>query len=312
MHDNAGMPPAPPSGDQHVLRHGDQTAVAVELGGGLRAYSVGDRRVLDGFSSDEPAEDGRGQVLVPWPNRIRDGSYEWDGERHHVPINEPDRHNAIHGLLRQTPWLLLDRAEHRVRLGATISAQPGYPFELAVAIEYELGPAGLAVRVTAENRAARHAPYGFGQHPYLTVGTDRVDESVLVVPASVWLRTDERGIPVTSEPVEGTDHDFRKPRRIGAQQLDTAYTALIRGADGRAVVRLAAPEGDRGIDLWLARGLDYLQVFTGDTAKRPERRRRSLAVEPMTCAPNAFQTGDGVVALPPGGRHEARWGITPW
>lgn len=300
---------------EHLLRHGDQAVAVVELGGGLRDYTVGGRAVLDGFGPDEPIMHGRGQILVPWPNRIRDGRYEWAGQLHQLPITEPERGHAIHGLLRGVPWTVLDGGEHRVRLTAATAASPGYPWVVAVTVEYELGPAGLTVRASAENQGPENqgrAPYGFGQHPYLTVGTEQVDDAVLTIPAGAWLRTDERQIPVATEVVTGTPYDFRAPRPIGAQKIDTACTDLIREPSGRATVRLATAAGDRGVDVWLGPGLDYVQVFSADIPAAPDRSRRGLAIEPMSCPPNAFQSGVGVVALAPGDRHLAEWGITPW
>ncbi|MGW2564471.1 aldose epimerase family protein [Streptomyces sp. NPDC001514] len=299
------------TGEQWELRHGSHTAVVAQLGSALRHYSVGGRPVLDGFDADATITGGRGQLLVPWPNRVGGGRYTWNGRDLQLPLNEPAKNNAIHGLLRWTPWNLLDHEEKVVRTGTTLFPQPGYPFRLQLTAEYRLGPEGLAVTVTATNLGETVAPYGAGQHPYLTVGTDLVDEAVLTVPARQWLPTDEQGLPVGSEPVEGTPYDFRTPRPIGDQALDTAFAGLDRDPSGRVVVRLAHPSGHQGIDAWLGEGAEYVQVFTGDTLPEAERRR-SIAVEAMSCPPDAFRSGTAVAALAPGSRHVLRWGLTPW
>jgi aldose 1-epimerase len=152
------------------------------------------------------------------------------------------------------------------------------------------------------------APYGIGQHPYVTVGTHRVDDLVLTVPAEEWVRCDDRGLPVATEPVAGTPYDFRSPRAIGDTVLDTPYAALTRDRDGRAVVRLEASDGSAGAHVWLGEGANFLQVFSGDTLSE-SRRRTGLAVEPMSCPPDAFNSGDGLVTLGPGATHELRWGV---
>jgi aldose 1-epimerase len=301
-----------PTGRQHGLRRGDHTAVVVELGGALRQYAVGDRQILDGLGAGERITGGRGQLLVPWPNRVRDGRYRWDGQDLQLPLTEPAAGNAIHGLLRWTSWQLLDRDEHRVVVGATVWPQPGYPFHLGVSAEYELGDDGLAVAITATNLGDRVAPYGAGQHPYLTVGTDRVDDAVLTVAARTWLRTDDRGTPVATEPVAGSGCDFRSGRTIGAQALDMAFAELERDDSGRAVVGLAHPSRRRGTFVWLGEGANLVQVYTGDTLADTGRRRRGLAVEPMSCPPDALRSGRDVVALEPGATHTLRWGLTPW
>ncbi|MEU2602137.1 aldose 1-epimerase family protein [Streptomyces hirsutus] len=299
------------TGRQLTLRHGAHSAVVVELGAALRSYSMGGRAVVDGFAAQGRITGGRGQILVPWPNRIRDGRYRWDGQDLRLPLTEPEGGNAIHGLLRWTSWQVVEASDDRAVLDVSLWPQPGYPFHLHVRAEYALGESGLEVAVTARNLDTSTAPYGFGQHPYVMAGTADVDRSVLTVPARTWLRTDERGLPVAAEPVAGTPYDLRTPQTVGARRLDTPFGDLDRDADGRAVVRLAHPSGAVGTDVWLGEGADYLQLYTGDTLP-PGERRRAIAVEPMSCPPDAFRSGTGLVGLGPGERHTVRWGITPW
>jgi aldose 1-epimerase len=249
------------------------------------------------------AGSGRGQLLIPWPNRIRDGAYALDGRRHQLPLNEPERGNAIHGLVRWSSWNVAERTTERVVLAHVLRPQPGYPFTLELRVEYSLSPEGLAVRTTATNAGADPCPYGAGAHPYLAVGAGVVDEAVFRLPAEAVLEADERGIPVGSAPVEGTELDFRKPRPVGPARLDHCFTDLDRGEDG-----LVRVEIDRTA-LWADESYQYLMVFTGDGL--PGADRTSVAVEPMTCAPNAFASGDGLIVLEPGESHAAAWGISP-
>ncbi|MER5461067.1 gluconokinase, GntK/IdnK-type [Streptomyces sp. NPDC002668] len=300
------------TGEQWQLHHGGQTAVVVQLGGALRHYEVDGRPLLDGFTADARITGGRGQLLVPWPNRVGGGRYHFHGQDLQLPLTEPEKHNAIHGLLRWMPWQLLARSDDGVRVGTTLFPQPGYPFLLEVVAEYRLGPEGLDVAVTATNVGDTAAPYGVGQHPYLTVGTDLVDTALLTVPARYRLRTDERGLPVGREPVEGTAYDFRIARPIGEQRLDTAFTGLDRDPSGPAVVRLAHPSGLHGIDVRLGEGTRCVQVYTGDTLSEPGRRRRGVAVEAMSCPADAFRSGTDLTILEPGGSHVFRWGLGPW
>ena len=297
-----------PSGEQYEIAHDDQQVVVVEVGAGLRSYAVGAHDLLDGYGAGEMAAGGRGQVLAPWPNRLQDGNYEFEGRRHQLPLNEPEHANAIHGLVRWEAWEEREREQHRVVLGHVIHPRPGYPFTLELRVAYELSDGGLAVRTTATNVGTDPCPYGSGAHPYLSVGTATVDDIVLRVPARTALRSDERGIPVDTLPIEGTDLDFRTARPIGGAKLDQGYTDLERGDDGLARVELRARDGRRGVTLWVDEGYPYLMVFTGDL---PAVERRGLAVEPMTCAPNAFRSGDGLVRLEPGAAVTTSWGIAP-
>jgi aldose 1-epimerase len=299
--------PRAPSGDQIGIRHGDQRAVIVEVGGGLRTYSAAGRELLDGYRADEMSSSGRGQVLLPWPNRIRDGSYEFEGQRHQLAINDPEEQDAIHGLVRWAGWRVGEHEPHRVVMQHLIHPQPGYPFSLAVSIEYLLSDKGLRVRTTATNIGARSCPYGCGAHPYLSAGTQLVDTVILRVPARTVMWSDERGIPAGSESVAGTEYDFRRPRPVAATKLDNAFTDLERDGDGLARVVLSDPEGEGELTLWVDETYPYLMLFTGDTL--PDGGRRSLAVEPMTCPPNAFRTGEALIRLEPGRSFTSTWGI---
>jgi aldose 1-epimerase len=292
---------ATPSGEQFELTSGDQQAVVTEVGAGLRTYSAGGRELLAGYPPEALASSGRGQLLLPWPNRIRDGVYRLDGREHQLPLNEPERRNAIHGLVRWSSWTVADRAADRVVLEHVLHPQPGYPFTLELRVGYSLAGDGLSVSTTATNAGADSCPYGTGAHPYLAVRA--VDEAVLRLPARTVLESDERGIPVSSASVEGT-LDFRTPRPVGSVQLDHCFTDLDRDGNGRAWVEVDETT------LWVDDSYPYLMVFTGDTLPDAERRR-SIAVEPMTCAPNAFASGDGLIVLDPGETHAAAWGITP-
>jgi aldose 1-epimerase len=300
--------PIAPSGEQFELAHGDQRAVVVEVGAGLRTYSRQGVDVLDGYGRDERCTSGRGQVLAPWPNRIDGGSYEFGGSRHQLALTEPENGNAIHGLVRWSPWRPAEREADRVVMEHVVHPQPGYPFTLGLSVDYTLSDSGLTVRTTATNLGPDACPFGCGQHPYLTLGTPTVDVLELTAPGGRVLHSDERGLPVGSDEVDGGAYDFRSPRTLGATKLDNAFTELERDADGMARVTLREP-GGAGLVLWVDESYGYLQLFTGDPL--PDVARRSLAVEPMTCAPNAFRTGEGLARLEPGRSTTSTWGIEP-
>jgi aldose 1-epimerase len=298
-----------PSGEQIEIARDAQRAVVVEVGGGLRSYSVNGSDVLDGYSAGAMCTSGRGQVLIPWPNRLQDGRYEFDGRSHQLSLTEPEQRNSIHGLVRWASWSVAERERGRAVLKHVVHPQPGYPFRLALTVEYALSAAGLRVETTAVNLGDVDCPYGSGAHPYLTVGTRAVDPVLLRAPGRTVIRTDERGIPVDRIGVEGTEYDFRRPRPIGATKLDNAFTDLERDADGTARVELVNPETGAGVALWADEAYRYLMLFTGDPL--PDVNRRSFAVEPMTCPPNAFRSGEALTRLSPGQSFTSAWGIAP-
>ena len=295
-----------PSGEQVEIAHDDQRAVIVEVGGGLRSYSVADRDVLDGYSTDEICTSGRGQVLMPWPNRLEDGSYRFDGREHQLPLTEPATRNAIHGLVRWASWRIAERDGRRVVMEHVIRPQPGYPFTVGLTVEYALSDLGLSVRSTATNLGEARCPFGAGAHPYLKLDAPTIDSLSLHVPAGSVLQSDERSLPNGSIAVDGTEFDFRRPRRVGPLKLDNCFSDLERDGDGRVRVALHDPSGRSAI-LWAGEGYDYMMVFSGDPL--PDVARRSIAVEPMTCPPNAFRSGESVITLDPGDAFSAEWGI---
>jgi len=298
-----------PSGEQFEIVLGDQRAVVVEVGGGLRSYAIAGRDLIDGYDAGEMSTSGRGQVLIPWPNRVQAGSYEFGGRSHQLALDEPSAGNAIHGLVRWAVWRIAEREGNRVVVAHTLHPQPGYPFALELSIEYTLSDRGLQARTTATNAGTDPCPFGSGAHPYLTLGTGPVDSVQLHVPARTVLHSDEHGIPAGSGAVDGTEYDFSRPRPIGATKLDTAFTDLERDEDGIARVELRRSDGGSGVTLWVGERYSYLMLYTGDD--RPDVNRRSLAVEPMTCPPNAFRSGDDLIVLEPGDSFQGSWGIGP-
>lgn len=297
-----------PSGKQFELQLGNQRVVVTEVGAALRRYVVGGVDVLDGYPSTEMCSGARGQSFIPWPNRIAEGRYTFAGEDQQLPLTEPGAGNAIHGLTRWTPWHLLHDNHVSLRFGHWLPPQPGYPFALRCEITYRLTGAGLVVETVATNVGDAPCPYATGAHPYLQLGASQVDELCVRVPAASWYPTDDRGIPTGRRSVSNTDRDLRELRPIDGLMLDTAFTDLDRSAEGTSTVLVCGPDGHR-VELWMDQQYRYVELFTGDSLPEPGRRRRSLGVEPMTAAPNAFRTGDGLITLDPGSSHRATWGL---
>lgn len=299
----------PPSGVQFAIAYGHQQVIITEVGATLRSYTDGGEDVLDGFALGEMASGGRGQVLAPWPNRLGDGRYSFEGRNGRAALDEPERRNAIHGLVRWVPWQMVSRMQNVVTLCAALFPQPGYPWRLGLSIEFRLGREGLRVTTEATNASSTPAPFGIGFHPYLTVGTPSVDTTRLLLPAKRRLVTDERGLPTGDAGVGGTEFDFSAGRPIGPTKLDTAFTQLEHGPDGLTRVELSNPQGDKRTTLWMDENYRYIMVYTGDTLD-PPRRRASVAIEPMTSPPDALRSGRDLIRLEPGVAWRGSWGIT--
>jgi aldose 1-epimerase len=299
----------PPSGEQFEIAHGDQRATIVEVGGGIREYVRGDEPVLDPYPLQATCDGAHGMPLLPWPNRLRDGRYSFEGQEHQLPLTEPEASNAIHGLLRWRNWRLLERDRDRVVVGTRLHPMQGWPFPLDVAIAYTLSEEGLTVQTSATNIGPRACPFGSGQHPYLSAGLGwTLDECRLSLRAGTRILTDpDRQLPTGTEAVHGTDLDFRAPRMLQGVAIDDPFTDLERDRDGRAWVALSRPDGHT-VALWCDASYPVLQLYTGDTLA-PPRRRLGLAAEPMTCPPNALASGEGLIRLEPGQTSVSRWGV---
>jgi aldose 1-epimerase len=297
-----------PSGTQFEIRFGEQHATIVEVGGGIREYHVGDRDILQPYALDQICDGAHGAPLIPWPNRLGDGRYRFDDADYQVALTEPEKHNAIHGFLRWRAWHPIEQTENRVVMATTLFPLEGYPFALDVRLEYRLDDGGLTVVTRATNIGDRPAPYGCGQHPYLSPGEGLVDDCTLHLEADTRIVTDpDRELPIGVESVAGTPYDFRDGRQLGDLKLDYAFTDLHRDVDDRAWVRLARADGHL-VELWVDEAYPIVEIYTGDTLAA-DRRRRGLGSEPMSCPPNAYQTGDRVVRLEPGDSTSASWGI---
>jgi aldose 1-epimerase len=301
-------PRVSPTGASFEITHGRQRAVVTEVGATLREYEVNGAAVIEGSPADAPASGGRGQLLLPWPNRIRDGRYAFEGRNNQLALSDPGLHNASHGLVRWQPWSFEAYESHRVALGLTLFPHPGYPFTLRLGVEYALSDAGLAVRIRATNVGSSRCPYGAGAHPYFAAGASKVDGIGFRMPAASYLKSDAQQIPVEKLSVEGTPFDFRTSRAIGATKLDTAFTDIERDASGTARI-VMEPSGGQRVTLWMDATYTHLMVYSGDTLPDERQRRTGLAVEPMTCAPNAFAAGEGFLVLEPGQSMDSVWGI---
>jgi galactose mutarotase-like enzyme len=301
--------PASPSADQLTISGGGTEAVIVTLGAALRTLTQDGSPLVDGFSESEPVPYGRGQLCIPWPNRIGKGQYTWDGRDIQAGWSEPGRQAALHGLVRWAIWDVRDHQADSVTLGYRLCPLDDYPFLVDFEITYTASADGLTCELTATNKGAADAPYGFAAHPYLRVGDSHIDECQVSLSARKVVLTDEMLMPRELADVEGTIYDFRATAPLVDRDIDNAYTGLDVDADGLSWVTLWGPGGADATSMWWeAAPGSWFQMCTGD-GFFPEWRRRGVAMEPMTCPPNAFQSGEDVIRIAPGAESVIRWGI---
>lgn len=301
-----------PTGEQFEIAGSGYRAVVTEVGANLRVLTHSGRDLVTPFAADELRPVHRGALLAPWPNRVGDGAYSFAGAQYQLSLNEVPRHNAVHGLVGDAAWMLDERHEAAVVLVHRLWPSKGYPFALDLQVRYALDDSGLTTTLRATNVGDAPAPYGCAPHTYLVAGAGRVDNWTAQVPATTRLEVDaERLLPADPPrllPVGGTRWDLREPVLLGERQLDDALTGLVPD-DGRAVVRVTGGDGS-GVEMsWDPAVLPWVQVHTADRPE-PDLDRAGLAVEPMTCPPDAFRSGVDLVVLEPGQSHHASWSIT--
>jgi aldose 1-epimerase len=299
----------PRSGRQFSLAGGGYQASIASVGATLRALTFDGRDLVVPFEADEMRPAYRGATLAPWPNRVVDGRYRFGDTEHQLALTEPSRDHALHGLLAWSEFIDTVVEDDRVVLAAVIEPQIGYPFRVEVEVEYRLDADGLAQTVTARNLGADAAPWGTGPHPYLVGGAGPVDEWTLTLPASEVLTvTSDRLSPVAVESVEHhPEWDFREAREIGDVFIDHAFTELS-AADGVIEVRVLGTDG-HGVAMTWDERCPWVQVHTADLPA-PAKNRIGLAVEPMTCPPDAFNSGVDLIVLEPGDEAAASWRFT--
>ena len=268
--------------------------------------------IITGYTSAQNKVGGQGDVLIPFPGRVRDGRYMFDGQAHQMLLNDKDGPNAIHGFLRTVLWETLDQGERAITFATSLHPDdhPGYPFSLRATVEYELDDQGLTCRFTIQNTGDRPAPVAAGFHPYFTVGSSLIDEDILQVPMAATLEFENLLPTGRILPVEHTVYDFRQPRPIGDTSFNTCYLDPRRDPDGLLRLRLTAADRRRAVTVWMDRAFNYVVLFSGDGLPSTHRRR-ALAIEPMTCGSDAFNYPDwGLTVLAPDQSFTGAWGVT--
>lgn len=285
-----------PAGLQHLIGAGDYEVIVGEVGSTLRSLRWRGQEVLWTRSDAVPRRVWEGATLVPWPNRIRDGRYRFEGRPYSVHINDAASNTAMHGLAHSVRWSLLLRTARSVTLSVTIAPQEGWPGTVRVDQTYTVSEGGLEVRMAAANVGNDAVPFGYGSHPYYAF--DCIDEILLSMPFRREIDFDERMLPRAVVPLT-QQHDFRSPRELGRVTFGGAFT----DAPGEWEVRLTGPR-----HTVVVRGDEPLRWVQLHTLPH----RRAIAVEPLTCAADAFNPGPthaDLIVLEPGQNVETCWRV---
>ena len=306
------------AGDEEItLARGDLRLRVSPYGASLRGLwqegADGQRRdIITGYTGAKGKVGGQGDVLIPFPGRVRDGRYTFEGQTYQMPLNDKDGPNAIHGFVRLVPWNVIEQTQQKVmfQISQSADAHAGYPFALNVIVGYGLTEAGGGCFFEIENKSDKPAPVAAGFHPYFTVGSEHIDVDTLTLPFASMLEMANLLPTGNVLPVDDTPFDFRKPKPIGSTQFNTCYLNPQRDAEHMIRIRLAAPDTGRTVTIWMDHAFNYVVLYSGDPLP-DSHRRRALAIEPMTCASDAFNHPEwGLVTLAPNETLYGSWGVT--
>ncbi|RBP98235.1 aldose epimerase [Bifidobacterium aemilianum] len=300
-------PSIPPrSGQQFTISHGQYRAVITQLGAAMRSLTYQGKDLIVSWNPDRPVPCSNGQLLIPYPNRIEDGEYSFDGRTYSLPIDEHERRNAIHGYGYRAFWNLVSLSEDAVSLSWRVPDMGGYPFDLLVTAAYHLDDQGLHLTITAENLGHEKAPWALAIHPWLANGFDGYGDEIdgqnaqcrMTIPARTHVTVDDRLLPNGTEPVDGSKYDLRQPTLLTEQPFDDAWTDLERKADGTVAATFTRPDG-LSIEVGGDKTISSFQMCTG-TGFKAEKHPSGVAVEPQTAYANAFRTGKDLIVIEPG------------
>jgi aldose 1-epimerase len=298
-----------PTGEQLEIVQSSSRAIVTTVGAALRLFEVDGVAYTETYGPDTPPPMGAGEVLIPWPNRVGGARWLHHGQPQDLEITEPERGNALHGLVRHERWTVAEHSRSTVTLEVTIGERPGWPFPFRTTISYELGLRGLNVTHGVHNLGGQVMPFGVGAHPYLRPGTLDIDDCELKLAATVMLPLDPVRMVPTGAPLDtrGTDHDFRRGRLMCGIQLDHAFGGCKPRGGGLVRHALVHPQG--GVGLWAERTFRWVQVYTAMDFPGASGGL-AVAIEPMTCPPDALNSGTDLIRLDPDTSWTGRWGIT--
>lgn len=245
------------SAEQHTIRCGPQRATTAEVGGTVRACTLVDRPLPQGYRYDQRFPDSRGTPLIPWPHRLAKGRYRFRGLEHQLGLTQPAAGNGVHGPTRWANWSPQDLSDQHATLGYVLPPQPGYPFTPHRSATYALQPWGLTVTTTATNFGDTPCPYGHGHELSLIAGPGTLDECELTVDAARAVAFDEYTRPGHLACLPGSRLDYRNPHHLDVTTIDHTYSELARdsavGSGSSSALPTGPPPGcgwTTTIDTW--------------------------------------------------------------
>jgi aldose 1-epimerase len=283
------------SGKQHHIqfkdsRNREHKLTIASIGSSIREYTIDGLDIIVPYNSDEMAPHYSGQVLFPWPNRLEDGKYEFEGKKVDAFINEKDRNNQLHGLSALYSFDILEKDENWAKLGLLLPPNRNFPYLIRAEILYTLTDDGLEIKTFVKNEGRENAPFALGWHPWFAPRGE-LDNCTLQFRAASYVYPDSRLLP-TKEGELPAAFDFSTEKSLRGIELDDAFADLeenkvsFKAADGH-ITTIRADENYKSF-----------QICTADFGEGAERRF-GIAIEPMTAYANAFKTHKDLITIAP-------------
>jgi aldose 1-epimerase len=236
-------------------------------------------------------------LMYPFPSRVYQGIYQFEGVAHALPMNETALNNALHGFVHPKPFRVIQQEATPRHALLTIQHDyvgdvPGYPFPFALMVTYVLSETGLTVAFQATNTGTSRCPAAFGWHPYFALNNVPIDELEISIPAKAEVCLDGHMIPTHKQDVPNNQQGMFSLRDT---QLDTPWLADFGQADtqGYVTTRLRWPAENLTLEVAQNEAFPYIVIYT------PPRRDR-IAIEPQTANVNAFNNQENLTILNPG------------
>jgi aldose 1-epimerase len=245
--------------------------------------------------------------MAPWSGRVAAGAWVHpDGRKFQLPINEPARNNALHGLVFDKEFVVARSTESSVELSIEIPQSEGYPFHLKLAIAYELDGGELICSFAVKNLSHEKAPFGLGFHPYFSTKW-LGDEVSITNSAKTVYELDQNLIDTGTQKTAGSTKDLSIGKLATGASLDDDFTDLDFDA-GVSRTTLSNSAGS-GIEIWQEDVFRHNVIYTTDTYEAEGGTTTAVAIEPCISAVNALNTHGDLVWLSQNQTRSGSWGV---
>ena len=282
------------------------SAIISPVGAALLSLNLAGNQVMEKLATDRP-ELYAGVVMAPWSGRVAAGAWVHpDGRKFQLPINEPARNNALHGLVFDKEFVVARSTESSVELSIEIAPSKGYPFHLKLAIAYELDGGELICSFAVKNLSTEKAPFGLGFHPYFSTKW-LGDEVFITNSAKTVYMLDQNLIDTGTQATAGSTKDLSVGKLAVGASLDDDFTDLDFVA-GVSRTTLSNAAGN-GVEIWQEDVFRHNVIYTTDAYEAENGTVTAVAIEPCISAVNVLNTHSDLLWIQPGQTQSGSWGI---